>query len=122
MFTTRASTTLPLRIAFAAATAGRGMLRAIMSAYKRRQNRIALRDMLHWNNQLLDDIGLTREDLRCALAMSWTSDPSKQLGVMAHERRTNAQADAKQCLPSATVESINVTPSRAWRSRNSEAA
>ena len=122
MFTFTATPTLPLRITFATASAGRGVLRAVTTAYNRRRNRSALRELLNWNDRMLADIGLMREDVRCVLATSRQFEPSERLHVMAIERRATALADARRCLDLAAVDGVTLDQRGMRRSRDIEEA
>lgn len=123
MYTTHASTTLPLRIAFTAATAGRGVLRAVATAFRNRQNRIALRELMHWDDHMLADIGLMRDDIRCALFTGRCFEPTRRLQILAVERRATARADAKRSLVLATVDGETLSEERnTWRDVDNEAA
>lgn len=104
MLTLHMPTTLPERITLAAALAGRGVVRAVKSAYKRHRDRRMLREMLHWNNHLLADIGLEREDIRQALATGGSLEPTRRLQVIAVERRATARFDARRALRLAAVD------------------
>lgn len=89
MYATTATTTLPLRIAKAAAKAGRGVLRVYSAFATRRRNRKALQDMLLWDDHLLHDIGLERGDVRWVLDTKRDFDPTRRLHSLAVERRSS---------------------------------
>lgn len=59
-----------------------------------RCGRAATRQLLTYDDRILDDIGVSRSDVREALASSWDTDPALKLAEI---RRWRLQA-ARQCL------------------------
>ena len=73
------------------AEAGAARLAALWSAVK---NRRSVARLLKWDDHMLSDIGLTRGDVRSALAAPFSEDPSDRLGALQGERRFAARATA----------------------------
>ncbi|MBB4304129.1 uncharacterized protein YjiS (DUF1127 family) [Rhodobium orientis] len=74
-----------------------------LSAYveRRRQNRHnhrELRQMLTWSNRALEDIGLTRMDVRMALDLSGKTDAATWLASLKSERHATFQEEAARRL------------------------
>lgn len=69
-----------------------GATRAVFALLKfvarRWANRRAVRDLLDWDDNALRDIGLTRADVRLALGLPMSEDPSARLTDWVLERRT----------------------------------
>ncbi|MGH6858674.1 MAG: DUF1127 domain-containing protein [Phyllobacterium sp.] len=51
-----------------------------------RRNRKTILSLGEWNDQMLQDIGITRADLHSALGTSLLDDPSERLGALADMR------------------------------------
>ena len=72
-----------------------GAARAVFALLKfvarRWANRRAVRDLLDWDDNALRDIGLTRADVRLALGLPMSEDPSVRLTDWVSERRTAYQ-------------------------------
>jgi uncharacterized protein YjiS (DUF1127 family) len=72
-----------------------GRLRALVEAAavllatfrKAREARRSVAQLLHWNDHMLSDIGLTRDEVESALAARFTEDPSKPLKSFSDKRR-----------------------------------
>ncbi|MCA0401674.1 MAG: DUF1127 domain-containing protein [Proteobacteria bacterium] len=79
----------------ALASATRRVIRAL--AHRRSAMRLA-----DWDQHTLDDIGLTRRDVRLALGTSLLSDPTVTLSLIAAERQPSARQDSasRPAMPS----------------------
>jgi uncharacterized protein YjiS (DUF1127 family) len=68
-----------------------GAARAILALMKNVaqgiENRRAVTGLLEWDDRALKDIGLTRTDVRLALGLPLSEDPSRRLCDWASERR-----------------------------------
>jgi uncharacterized protein YjiS (DUF1127 family) len=73
------------------AAAGAARLVALWNAVK---NRRSVARLPKWDDHMLSDIGLTRGDVRSALAAPFSEDPSDRLGALQGERRSAARATA----------------------------
>ncbi len=62
------------------------------------KNRRSVGTLLAWDERMLRDIGLTPSDVRAAMAMPLSEDPSKRLGVLSVERRAAQRAMARDSL------------------------
>ena len=60
------------------------------------RNRRTVAQLLHWDEHMLRDIGLTPGDVRAALALPGGEDPSRRLGVLSTERRAAIRAEARE--------------------------
>lgn len=87
-----------------AATAGRWVTRVVAAYLERRRNRLAVNQLLGWSDYMLDDIGLTRADIRCALRQRREIEPSARLRLMAVERRATRRAEVRRALRLAAVD------------------
>ena len=100
--------TLPTRpakgFAAIAARAGRTVFGIIANWHRRRRNRLAVRQLLGWNDYMLKDIGLTQADVRCALRDHRKVEASGRLRILAVERRATARAQARAALEIVTVD------------------
>jgi len=67
--------------------ATRAVLALLMSVAQRWENRRAVKNLLDWDDHALRDIGLTRADVRLALGLSLSEDPSTRLNDWVSERR-----------------------------------
>ncbi|KAF0230317.1 MAG: hypothetical protein FD175_1639 [Beijerinckiaceae bacterium] len=56
-------------------------------------NRRAAKELLTWDEQALKDIGLTRSDVRGALATSFHTDPTHSLSLIAAGYETRTRRD-----------------------------
>ena len=122
MFTFTATPTMPLRITFAAASAGRAVVRFVTTAYQRRHNRIMLRELLTWDDHMLADIGIMRADIHCALASGARLEPTRRLQVMAVERRATAMSDARRRVDTVHVDAVSLARAGMRRNRDTEEA
>jgi uncharacterized protein YjiS (DUF1127 family) len=77
------------------ATVAAGYVAGLVRAAR---NRRSMAQLLQWDANMLRDIGLTPGDVRAAMAMPRTEDPSQQLGALAAERRRAEQAQARERL------------------------
>jgi uncharacterized protein YjiS (DUF1127 family) len=69
-------------------------------------NRRAAKELLNWDARSLKDIGLTRGDVRGALAESVVSDPTVSLSLIAAKRNVAPRRDAAvRPLPKAAAAS-----------------
>jgi uncharacterized protein YjiS (DUF1127 family) len=79
--------------------AARAVLALLMSVAQRWENRRAVKNLLDWDDHALRDIGLTRADVRLALGLRFTEDPSARLSNWVSERRaarlSRAERDAR---------------------------
>ncbi|WP_162901278.1 DUF1127 domain-containing protein [Breoghania sp. L-A4] len=92
------------------------------TAHKRHRNRIALRQLLTWNDYMLTDIGITRDDIRCALASGSRIEPTRRLQVMAVERRVIAMEDARRRRDAIGVDGVSLARAGMRRNRDTEKA
>ena len=60
------------------------------------RNRRTVAQLLHWDERMLRDIGLTSGDVRAALALPGGEDPSRRLGMLSTERRAAIRAEARE--------------------------
>ena len=67
--------------------ATRAVLALLMSVAQRWENRRAVENLLDWDDHALRDIGLTRADVRLALGLRLSEDPSTRLSNWVSERR-----------------------------------
>ena len=81
------------------APAGGSFLRLVGTAatrvvvlWKAWRNRHQVARLLAFDNRMLSDIGITPGDVRSAMAMPVSSDPSSHLADLAQERRTAQRA------------------------------
>ena len=68
--------------------AGRSVLALVKIVAQRVNNRRAVVKLLEWDDRALQDIGLTRADVRLSLALPYSEDPSTRLMFWALERRS----------------------------------
>ena len=61
-------------------------------------NRRSVVTLLDWDERMLRDIGLTPNDVRSALAMPLSRDPTSHLGDLSHERRMALRATVRERL------------------------
>ncbi|MDJ0930130.1 DUF1127 domain-containing protein [Breoghania sp.] len=85
-----------------AARIGRTVWQTLVRWHRRRRNRLAVKQLLTWNDYMLRDIGLTRDDVRCALRDHRKIETSGRLRILAVERRATARAHARSALEVAT--------------------
>lgn len=64
----------------------------VAAVWKAAMNRRAIGQLAEWDERMLRDIGLTRNDVTSALAGGVTEDPSRQLQVLSGERRAAERA------------------------------
>ena len=64
----------------------------VAAVWRAVQNRRAVGRLSEWDDRMLGDIGLTRNDLNSALAGRVTEDPSARLKVFSSERRSAIRA------------------------------
>ncbi|PTW62388.1 uncharacterized protein DUF1127 [Breoghania corrubedonensis] len=100
--------TLPPRpakgFAATAARAGRSVFGMLVNWRRRRRNRLAVKQLLGWNEYMLKDIGLTRADVRCALREHRKVEASGRLRILAVERRATNRAMARAKLSIVTID------------------
>ncbi|MEI2386336.1 DUF1127 domain-containing protein [Breoghania sp. JC706] len=100
--------TLPTKpdrsLAAIAAGIGRSALGMLVNWNRRRRNRLAVKQLLGWNDHMLTDIGLTRSDVRCALRDHRKIEASGRLRILAVERRATARSQARNALEIASVD------------------
>ena len=65
------------------------------------KNRRDVARLLHWDQHMLSDIGLTQGDVYCAMAARVDEDPSVQLSMFALERRFAHEAQMRDRLEQA---------------------
>lgn len=64
-------------------------------------NRRATQELMNWDHRSLKDIGLTRGDVRGALQLPFTQDPTELLSLIAAGRETPVRRDgASRAQPS----------------------
>jgi uncharacterized protein YjiS (DUF1127 family) len=73
--------------------AGRACLATAWRSYR---NRRAVTKLLSWDARMLHDIGLTPGDVRSALAVPPSDDPSLHLDALWRERRTAVWANHEE--------------------------
>lgn len=83
---------------------GRAVWNALVSIHRRRRNRLAVKQLMGWNDHMLRDIGLTRADVRCALRDHRKMEASGRLRILAVERRATARAQARKTLEIAAID------------------
>ncbi|HUN11877.1 MAG TPA: DUF1127 domain-containing protein [Rhabdaerophilum sp.] len=67
-------------------------------------NRRAAQELMNWDHRSLKDIGLSRSDVRGALQLPLTEDPTKLLSLIAAGRETPVRRDgAGRTQPSGSV-------------------
>jgi uncharacterized protein YjiS (DUF1127 family) len=64
----------------------------VAAVWRAVQNRRAVNRLSEWDDRMLGDIGLTRNDVNSALAGRVTEDPSARLTVFSSERRSAMRA------------------------------
>ncbi len=64
----------------------------VAAVWKAAMNRRAVGRLAEWDDRMLSDIGLTRNDVTSALAGGVTEDPSARLRVLSGERRSAERA------------------------------
>ena len=64
----------------------------VAAVWKAAMNRRAIGQLAEWDERMLRDIGLTRNDVTSALAGRTTEDPSTRLQVLSGERRAAERA------------------------------
>lgn len=57
-------------------------------------NRRAAQELMNWDHRALKDIGLSRSDVRGALALPLSEDPTKLLSLIAAGRETPVRRDS----------------------------
>ncbi len=62
-------------------------------------NRRAAKELLHWDARALKDIGLTRGDVRGALAEPLNTDPTEFLSLIAAGREVAPRRDGANRMP-----------------------
>jgi uncharacterized protein YjiS (DUF1127 family) len=68
----------------------------VAGAWRAFQNRRSVAKLLEWDHHMLRDIGLTEGDVRSAMSMPVSSDPSFRLDALAEERRVAFRAQARE--------------------------
>jgi len=64
----------------------------IARQWRAMRNRRSVSQLLHWDDHMLKDIGVTRGDVLSVMAMPVTKDPSQRLTVLSVERRAALRA------------------------------
>ena len=78
--------------------AAKATVAMVRTTWKNRRHRRAVRDLLHFDDHALADIGLTRGDVVAALGGPLREDPSTRLRILAVERRASRRAQAREWL------------------------
>ncbi len=89
-----------------AARTARALFAGISAWNRRRRGRMAAQQLLGWNDHMLNDIGLNRADVRCALRDHRKREASTRLRVLAVERRALALRDAREKLAHAASREV----------------
>ena len=80
-------------LAFAA-----GVAAHVAAVWRAAQNRRSVAKLLAWDERMLKDIGLTEGDVRSAMAVPASEDPSQRLRALSVERRAAVRAEALERL------------------------
>ncbi len=70
----------------------------VRATWKARRHRRVVGTLLHVDDHMLRDIGLTRGDVAAALSGSALDDPSTRLRIFAVERRAGRRAQVREWL------------------------
>ncbi|MCZ8262173.1 MAG: DUF1127 domain-containing protein [Beijerinckiaceae bacterium] len=68
-------------------------VKGVVQLHTAMANRRAAKELLNWDSRSLKDIGLTRGDVRGALAESLVADPTLSLSLIAAGRDTRPRRD-----------------------------
>lgn len=85
MMTTRSTTTRSSLVYALAATTIRGVATVLQARWSVMRNRRRLKSLEDFDDHLLADIGLTREDLRAARTLPAHLDPTMRLAAIVRE-------------------------------------
>ncbi|MCW2308100.1 hypothetical protein [Rhodobium gokarnense] len=77
-----------------------------------RRDRRELRQMLTWSNRALEDIGLTRMDVRMALDLSGKTDAATWLASLKSQRQATFQEEAAKRLATCRELARNIAERR----------
>jgi uncharacterized protein YjiS (DUF1127 family) len=86
----------------AARAAAKATVAVVRTTWKNHRHRRAVRELLHFGDHALADIGLTRGDVVAALTGPLAEDPSTRLRILAVERRAARRAQARERLDTST--------------------
>jgi len=90
-----------------------GALAGAVQAWQAMRNRRAVAGLLEWDDRMLRDIGLTRGDVRAAMAGPVHEDPSSRLADTCAERRAARRAMIREALQ-LTPPRRQMPPSRSY--------